>query len=296
MEVVNETLSSKMIHKDDSVRGPDNFDCSYGIYGVFAIVVLFQTVNLIIKLVGPPKSLRADEWKWRNLTISWLHALFSVSLSMASLVLQTELLWDLRHYKSNLILFLLTFSTGYFLYDFLDIIFNGMMFAMWEVQLHHVAVGGMFYYNLVNCDWLAFNIIALLVEVNSFFLHQRKLLQMLGTPYTCRLYRVTIFLNITTFVVFRGIPLAAITWAMTQWYHTVTLTYYVSLFLAMLVMVVMNPILFMRLLRSDYLRGSSSARQRGSWKGGEKAAAVNGNNNHLDKSSSSGTPNHVKQS
>ena len=30
--------------------------------------------------------------------------------------------------------------TGYFLYDFLDLALNGKMFAMWEVQVHHVAV------------------------------------------------------------------------------------------------------------------------------------------------------------
>ena len=30
--------------------------------------------------------------------------------------------------------------TGYFLYDFLDLILNGKMISMWEVQLHHVAV------------------------------------------------------------------------------------------------------------------------------------------------------------
>ncbi|KAL8591564.1 hypothetical protein ACOMHN_055531 [Nucella lapillus] len=163
-------------------------------------------------------------------------------------------MWDLRHYKSNLILFLLTFSTGYFLYDFLDIVFNGMCKAMWEVQLHHVAVGGMFYYNLVNCEWLGFNIIALLVEVNSFFLHQRKLLQMVGEPFSSRLYQATILLNITTFVLFRGFPLVAIGYAMTQWYHTVSLSYYLCLAMSMVVMLVMNPILFMRLLRSDYLR------------------------------------------
>jgi hypothetical protein len=61
----------------------------------------------------------------------------------------------------------------------------------------------MFYYNLVNCEWLPFNVVALTVEVNSFFLHSRKLLQMVGTSYTSPLYRITIFLNISTFVVFR---------------------------------------------------------------------------------------------
>lgn len=147
-------------------------------------------------------------------------------------------------------------------------------------------VGCVFYYNLVQCEWLAFNIIALLVEVNSFFLHQRKLLQMVGTPYSSMLYRVTIFLNISTFVFFRGIPLVAILWAMIHWYHRVTLTYFLCLGASMLVMLVMNPILFLRLLRSDYLRG----RFRKGGKSSQAEVLVNGNNNHLDSHS------HLKRS
>ena len=150
----------------------------------------------------------------------------------------------------------------------------------------------MFFYNLVNCEWLGFNIIALLVEVNSFFLHQRKLLQMLGTPYTSRFYRITVHLNIITFAVFRSIPLVAIMWAMSQWYNLVTRVYFLCLTAAMFVMIVMNPILFMRLLRSDYLRGRSSPRQGQESRSGVKVA-VNGNNNNLE---GGGMKNHVKQS
>lgn len=140
----------------------------------------------------------------------------------------------------------------------------------------------MFFYNLVNGEWLAFNVIALLVEVNSFFLHSRKLLQMINVPFDCRFYKTVIFLNITTFVIFRGAPLAALSWAMTQWYDRVTLTYYCCLGASMFVMIVMNPILFMRLLRSDYLRNKSHS--------SKNVTVLNGNNNHVTGSS------HTKQS
>lgn len=130
----------------------------------------------------------------------------------------------------------------------------------------------MFYYNLYNTEWIPFNIIALLIEVNSLFLHSRKLLQMIGVPFTSWLYRIVIFLNISTFVIFRGIPLIAISIALTQWYSRVTLTYYLSLCSSMFVMLVMNPILFMRLLRSDYLRKGTSRRN---------IKVMNGNNNHV---------------
>lgn len=271
----NETVVSKMDTAAVDLGPLDGVDCSYGTYGMLVVVVLFQFINWILKFVGPPKSLRDDEWKWRNLAISWLHALVCIFWLSYSYIMQFEMLQDLQHYKTYSILLLVMFSTGYFLYDFLDLALNGKMLALWEVQLHHIAVGGMFYFNLVYCEWLSFNIIALTVEVNSFFLHSRKLLQMVGTSYDKFLYRVVCFLNITTFVVFRGVPFAAILWAMSQWYHRVSFTYYLCLGMSMFVMITMNPILFMRLLHSDYLRS----------RGKKSMVAMNGNNNHSDNDS-----------
>ncbi|XP_076472995.1 TLC domain-containing protein 2-like [Babylonia areolata] len=285
-------------------------DYSYGVYGVAIVVLFFQFVNWVVKSIGPPKTLRDDEWKWRNLTISYLHALACVVWTVASFVIYPELMTDLQHFKSHLVVCLVIFSTGYFLYDFLDLVLNGKMFAMWEVQLHHIAVGVMFFYNLVRCEWVGFNVVALLVEVNSFFLHQRKLLQMLGVPYDSRLYRVTVFLNLSTFVVFRGLPLAAILWGMWALYHQVAFYYYICLTGSMFVMVVMNPILFVRLLRSDYLRdpSSSSSRRHNQKKAlpircdklGVNGILVNGNNNNNNNNNSKKYPgrvvDHSKQS
>ncbi|KAK7087238.1 TLC domain-containing protein 2-like [Littorina saxatilis] len=292
MEVVNETLATKMGGSDGDPMASQGVVCSYGAYGVYVVVLLFQFINWIIKSVGPPKSLRDDEWKWRNLFISWIHALVCIIWIFVSVARNPEMMLDLQYFKNYSIFFLIMFSTGYFLYDFLDLALNGKMLAMWEVQLHHVAVGGIFYYNLVCCEWLSFNIIALSVEVNSFFLHSRKLLQMINWSYQSRFYRLVKFLNISTFVVFRGIPLVAISWAMVNWYHRVTLTYYLSLGGSMFVMVTMNPILFMRLLRSDYLRKGSSPSSRKSDKSSLCKTGLNGNNNHIE----SNGVNHLKSS
>ncbi|KAL8620823.1 hypothetical protein ACOMHN_033220 [Nucella lapillus] len=87
-------------------------DYSYGSYGVCIVVVFFQFVNWIIKSIGPPKSLRNDEWKWRNLTISYLHAFACVIWIVTSFVVQPELFSDLQHFKSHLIVGVLTFTTG----------------------------------------------------------------------------------------------------------------------------------------------------------------------------------------
>lgn len=269
-----------MVDQPKGLPLQQDIDASYGAYGVFIVVVICQFLNWILKSVGPPKSLRDDEWKWRNLTISWIHALICVIWCTVSLIQYPQILSDLEFFKTHSIVLLVTVSTGYFLYDFLDIALSGKMLAMWEVQLHHIAVGGMFYYNLYNETWIAFNTIALTVEVNSFFLHSRKLLQMLGQPFDSLLYRAAVYLNISTFIIFRGVPILAISWGMYNWYSRVSVTYLCCISAAMLVMFVMNPILFMRLLRSDFLRGNSRA---------SKSKPVQNGNNNVYKS------NHVKQ-
>jgi len=56
-------------------------------------------------------------------------------------------------------------------------------------------------------------VVALLVEVNSVFLHARQLLIVSGQPRSCPEYRLTALLNVATFLVFR---IAVLGW-MTRW-------------------------------------------------------------------------------
>jgi hypothetical protein len=80
MEALNETVASKKMGTGTGdLTASDGVDCAYGSYGVFVVVVIFQFINWVLKTVGPPKSLRDCEWKWRNLAISWFHALLCIS-------------------------------------------------------------------------------------------------------------------------------------------------------------------------------------------------------------------------
>jgi len=49
---------------------------SYGCAGIVLSIAFFQTVNQTVLRVGSPKAVGRDNyWKWRNLVVSWLHAL-----------------------------------------------------------------------------------------------------------------------------------------------------------------------------------------------------------------------------
>lgn len=126
----------------------------------------------------------------------------------------------------------------------------------------------MFFYNVVQCRCVAYNVVALLAEVNTIFLHSRKLLQMSRISFSHWLYRLNAFMNIFTFVSCRFLCLTWIVYGMFIWYNRVTPVYLCVLGSAMFVMWVTNVILFWRLICSDLLRPLKKV--------GPKTAATNG--------------------
>ena len=76
----------------------------YGYTGVLLTIFTFQMLNRLVASYGPPKSVQTDFWQWRNLFISWIHALvcgiwdlsWLVELSMCkvlSLLLQSPVVF-----------------------------------------------------------------------------------------------------------------------------------------------------------------------------------------------------------
>lgn len=114
----------------------------------------------------------------------------------------------------------------------------------------------MFLYNVVSCRCIGYNVVALLAEVNSFFLHTRKLLQMHNFPFNHWGYRLNAVLNIITFAVCRGYGLGRITYGMASETDRsrVPLAYFVVLCVSMFIMNFLNPILFCILLKNDFFR------------------------------------------
>nr|VZI27563.1 unnamed protein product [Spirometra erinaceieuropaei] len=74
--------------------------------------------------------------------------------------------------------YLVCVSTGYFIYDAFDICWNRRFVKEVEVMLHHFAVVSAFMHNVLTMKCIGYSVIALLVEVNTIFLHLRKLMQL----------------------------------------------------------------------------------------------------------------------
>ncbi|XP_060551658.1 TLC domain-containing protein 2-like isoform X1 [Ruditapes philippinarum] len=245
---------------------------SYGYCMFFVSIISFILTNIVVTKIGPPKNVKGDPWRWNNLFISWIHAAICGTWDILCLYFYPEMLDDLVHHINYFTYLMIAFSTGYFVYDFLDLMYNGKLIANWEVTLHHIAVTSMFWYNLHEEMCIGYNVVAIMAEINSFFLHSRKLLHLLQYKFDNKFYRLVCMLNLVTFFVCRGWSLCRISYGMYTESHRVPPVYFRFLCFSIFVMNSINPVLFWRLLRNDVLRRPSTPKK-------SKQPVINGNNN-----------------
>ncbi|VDM02225.1 unnamed protein product [Schistocephalus solidus] len=157
--------------------------------------------------------------------------------------------------------YLVCVSTGYFIYDALDVCWNHRFFKEIEVMLHHFAVVSAFAHNVLTTKCIGYSVIALLVEVNTIFLHLRKLMQLNKVPFTSVVYKIVCAANLITFAIFRGTSLGWITWGMYFEPEKITTMYFYILCMSMFIMNIINPIFFWMLLRRDFLRPFTAKHQ-----------------------------------
>lgn len=109
--------------------------------------------------------------------------------------------------------------------------------------------------SVLTCRYVGFAVVALLVEINSIFLHLRQMLRMANVSKSTS-YRVNSMINLGTYVVFRINTLAWMTrWLVLNREHVPLLSYTVGS-VGLAIMTAMNIVLFYRLLRTDFLKSS----------------------------------------
>ncbi|XP_068615656.1 TLC domain-containing protein 2, partial [Brachionichthys hirsutus] len=175
-------------------------------------VGFFRCVNATVRELPVPESARRNAWKWANIATSFVHSCITAAWGVLCFFLHPQMAEDLIETHSVFSHALVSFSIGYFIYDFLDIVINQKLSLSWELLFHHFVVIACFGLSVLSRRYVGFAVVALLVELNSVFLHLRQMLRMAdnagGTPY-----RVNSMINLGTYVVFRINTLA---W-MTRW-------------------------------------------------------------------------------
>ncbi|XP_030260651.1 TLC domain-containing protein 2 [Sparus aurata] len=219
-------------------------------------VVFFRLVNAGVRKLPMPESACRNAWKWRNIATSFVHSFITAIWAVLCFFLHPQMAEDLIETHSVFSHALVSFSIGYFIYDFCDMVFNQKLSQSWELLFHHLVVITCFGLSVLSCHYVGFAVVALLVEINSVFLHLRQMLRMASIAKGT-LYRVNSMINLGTYVVFRINTLA---W-MTRWLvlnrDKVPLLAYTLGSVGMAIMTAMNIVLFYRLLRSDFLKSST---------------------------------------
>ncbi|KAG8450768.1 hypothetical protein GDO86_003149 [Hymenochirus boettgeri] len=206
-------------------------------------------------LVPPPSSAQRNHWKWRNIWTSLVHSLLTGMWALLGFYLHPEMAEDLISTHSTFSHSLVAVSIGYFIHDFLDMLQNQKLHQSWELLFHHTVVVTCFGISVMLHRYVGFSVVALLVEINSIFLHLRQILLMANLLKTT-FYRLNSLLNLGTYVIFRISTLAWMTrWLVINRDNIPLLTYTIGS-VGMAIMTVMNIVLFYRLLRSDFLKST----------------------------------------
>ncbi|XP_032364616.1 TLC domain-containing protein 2 isoform X2 [Etheostoma spectabile] len=219
-------------------------------------VGFFKLVNVVIKKLPMPESAYRNAWKWRNISTSFMHSFITAIWAVLCFFLHPQMAEDLIETHSVFSHALVSFSIGYFINDFLDMVVYQKLSQSWELLFHHIVVVTCFGLSALTCRYVGFAVVALLVEINSVFLHLRQMLRMASNA-TGTLYRINSIINLGTYVVFRINTLAWMTrWLVLNRDNVPLLTYTLGS-VGMAIMTTMNIILFCRLLRSDFLKSST---------------------------------------
>ena len=119
----------------------------------------------------------------------------------------------------------------------------------------------MFWYHVYFRIQCGFTVISLKTEVNSMFLHARKLQLLQKLPLTSYLYRFVITCNLVTFVSFRMYGILQMTVGIYYDWDKMTSYYLFMIAIACFVMNGINCVLLLRLIKNDVLRNFKNTHQ-----------------------------------
>ena len=232
----------------------------YGIFVTFSSFCTFFLINVAIQYfeltphaVAKHKNV-LKTWKWKNILISFIHSVITGTWSILCFYQEPKLAEDVINTFTLSAYSMMGVSLGYFLYDTMDMLIYNRNRQSYELIFHHTVITSCFWIAIFLRQYIGYATVALLVEVNSVFLHLRQLLQLLELNRRDSFYRLNSLVNLGTFIVFR---IATLAW-MTRWIVLLNrdlvpiVLYYIGI-IAVAIMNVMNIILLYRLLQSDFI-------------------------------------------
>ncbi|XP_046840014.1 TLC domain-containing protein 2-like [Xenia sp. Carnegie-2017] len=239
--------------------------------------ICFILVNKYVVLLFPAPPKFIDKWKkiwlWKNILTSFIHSCLSSALAFYSLYSSPAMLKDMLYTWNSLAYCTLSLSMGYFVYDLMNLIINDLGRGLCVI-IHHILVIFIFYLSVSHKKYIPFALCALLMEINSIFLHSRRLLNMTDADPDGLALKVNRILLTVTFVIFR---LVACSWMVTfivAQRHFISQLHFQFGILGMSVVIPQNMFLLKQVWTSDAKRMKQLSQTEI-----EKAKEQNVNNN-----------------
>jgi hypothetical protein len=167
----------------------------------------FNEINRIIRSNNINRKDLKSHWLKQNILLSFIHAFICSILLIIGVLRAPEMFEDPLSHSNRFNYALIAFSVGYFLYDFIDCLQN-FTSSIFPILIHHSVVIIFFTNVLFYTRNIGYSIYGLSIEINSVFLHARRLLRWYSSLTTSVSYnnflKISIDIgNYLTFIIFR---------------------------------------------------------------------------------------------
>lgn len=224
----------------------------YMVVYMLSSAAFFHLCNEQIHVNCPDRKTR---WVKKNTILSFIHSTLSSVLLIIAVLRAPEMFEDPLSHSNHFNYALLSFSVGYFLYDFVECLQNSTT-AIFPIIAHHVIVVSFFVHILYHTRNVGYALYGLSLELNSFFLHARRLLRWYSPMFRSVRQRqlLKIGIEIGNYVTFIVLRFGVCCFSLCQLYlyaprlHPVVWTYTA---LSTVAMGIFNSILFYRLVKNQ---------------------------------------------
>ncbi|GMS78150.1 hypothetical protein PENTCL1PPCAC_325, partial [Pristionchus entomophagus] len=222
---------------------------------------LFRLAALFVKTFLWQDFQGFKQYRLHNLSVCLLHSCLSGGWAFAFFCTHTRVIFEHTiHWYEQWAAQLPIMSIAYFLNDSIDMAQHEISSRTAELFLHHAASIVAFLFAVLPQKFVLYTYWALLMEVNSIFLHIRSMMQISAAASThLSAFTIVKTLNIGTFIIFRFFVNAyEFHWGISTW-GLVHPCYSFIAFGGSTMFFAINSILFYRILSADGLLGEKLA-------------------------------------
>lgn len=216
----------------------------------------FTKLNRLIRTNNNCKKIIQTNWARENILLSFIHASISSVLIIIGIIRAPELFEDPLSHSNHFNYAVLAFSAGYFIYDLLDCVRNSTT-SKKGILTHHIMAITFVIHVLYSTRNVGYAIYGLAIEINSIFLHARRLIRWYAPITTSNYYNNLIkkFVDISNYLTFIFCRFGIVFTGLRAVYiqrnrlHPIVQLFIIGIGLAM---AILNLVLFYRLSKSQF--------------------------------------------